>query len=405
MHFRGATGSLPATAETGDVYIVATSFTVGNETAEVGDYIVYYQAEGAQQGQWTIIEKNDTGVVTSTGLTTNAVVVADASNSVVSAGSVGSATRPIYLNNGVPTPITEAVSGTSELVFGSAVTLATIEGIEIKAELPEFEIDDELDSASTNPVENRVLYEIITQDEETVSAALNDLNDRKADKDYVDEAVSSITIDVDTELDSASTNPVENRAIYEYITEIEEVASAALNDLNDRKADKSYVDELVSSITLDVDTELDSASTNPVENRVLYQIIVDDEETVASALNDLEDRKADKSYVDEAVSSITIDVDTELDTGSTNPVMNSAVTNVILEIEQVVSASLNDLNNRKVNITDLEEGYYTKDEVDDLLSSGVTIQSLTINGANGTNGIVFDGSAPIEITLLDCGEY
>ena len=202
MHFKGPTGSLPASAETGDVYIVATSFTIGGETAEVGDYIVYFEEEGSA-GQWTIIEKNDTGVVTSTGLTANALVLADGSHTLVSAGTVGSTTRPIYLNDGVPTPITEAASGTSELVYGSAVTLATIEGVEIQAELPE--LDTDLDTGSTNAIQNSAVTNAIYELELVTASALNDLNNRKADKNYVDEAISAVTVDV---LDCGATIPV-----------------------------------------------------------------------------------------------------------------------------------------------------------------------------------------------------
>ena len=178
------------------------------------------------------------------------------------------------------------------------------------------------------------------------------MNDRKADKSYVDEAISGVTIDVDDEVDSASTNPVENRAIYEYIAEIEEVVSSSLNDLNDRKADKSYVDEAISAATIDVDMVMDSASTNPVANSAITKTIIDNELIVASALNDLETRKADKSYVDAAVSSITIDVDSELDTGSTNPIANSVISKVIVDDEKVISAAFNDLNDR---LRDVEE--------------------------------------------------
>ncbi len=254
-----------------------------------------------------------------------------------------------------------------------------------------FDIDTELDSGSTNPVANSAITSYLTDAEYVISQAFNDLEDRKADKSYVDEAVSSITIDVDSELDSgstnpvenrvvweaisaitidvdeevdsASTNPVENRAIYEYIAEIEEVVSSSLNDLNDRKADKRYVDSAVSSITIDVDTNLDSASTNPVENRVIYGAIADIEEIAGAALNDLNRRKADKSYVDDAVSSITIDVDTEMDSGSTNPVANSAVTKTILDNERVIAAAFNNLNDR---MTGVESGLTTQ------LSSGST---------------------------------
>lgn len=214
-----------------------------------------------------------------------------------------------------------------------------------------IEVDDHIDSASTNPVENRVLYQIITDNEETISAALNDLNNRKADISYVDEAVSSITIDIDSELDSGSTNPVENQAITNVLLDVEETVAAALNDLNDRKADKEYVDEAVSSITIDIDSELDSASTNPVENQAVTNALLDVEETVAAALNDLNDRKADKDYVDEAVSSITIDVDSELDSASTNPVENRVIYQTIVDNEETVAAALNDLNDRIDNFS------------------------------------------------------
>ena len=200
------------------------------------------------------------------------------------------------------------------------------------------------------------ISEVIQQDEMTVSAALNDLNDRKADKTYVDEAISASTIEVDSQLDSASTNPVENRVIYQVIVDDEEAISSALNDLNSRKADKSYVDSAVSSITIDVDSTLDSASTNPVENRVIYQVIADDEEVISAALNDLNDRKADKTYVDSAISASTLDIDDDLDSGSTNPVANSAITSAINELrvdldemDEVTSAAFNDLNDRKAD--------------------------------------------------------
>lgn len=218
-----------------------------------------------------------------------------------------------------------------------------------------IDIDSELDSASTNPVENQAITNALFDVEETVAAALNDLNDRKADISYVEEIASSITIDVDSELDSASTNPVENQAVTNALLDVEETVAAALNDLNDRKADKEYVDDAVSSITIDVDSELDSASTNPVENRVITQVILDNEEAVAAALNDLNDRKADKDYVDEAVSSVTIDVDSELDSASTNPVENQAITNALLDVEETVAAALNDLNDRKADISYVDE--------------------------------------------------
>ena len=185
----------------------------------------------------------------------------------------------------------------------------------------EIDVDDQLDSASTNPVENRAIYKVIVENEVVTSAALNDLNDRvtnlsdvtvaisleledKADKDYVDEAIeealSGITFDVDDHLDSASTNPVENRVLEQIIRENEYVTSSALNDLNNRFLVLSGISEnaitgatqsgsgnVVTSITVNdnvltaalgdasitIDTALSSSSTNPVENRVVNNAI------------------------------------------------------------------------------------------------------------------------------------
>ena len=193
------------------------------------------------------------------------------------------------------------------------------------------------------------ISEVIQQDEETVAAALNDLNDRKADKEYVDEAVSSITIAVDDHIDSASTNPVQNKVV------------------------KEYIDEAVSSITIDIDSELDTGSTNPVANSAVTQHLVDTEYVISQALNDLNTRKADKSYVDTAVSSITIDVDSELDSGSTNPVANSAVTKTIIDNELIVASALNDLNGRVDELSGETPWYAKKDDI--------IVTSFTLNGS------------------------
>lgn len=126
----------------------------------------------------------------------------------------------------------------------------------------------------------------------------------KADKEYVDEAIeealSGITFDVDDHLDSASTNPVENRVLEQIIRENEYVTSSALNDLNNRFLVLSGISEnaitgatqsgsgnVVTSITVNdnvltaalgdasitIDTALSSSSTNPVENRVVNNAI------------------------------------------------------------------------------------------------------------------------------------
>lgn len=292
MHYKGVADSLPATAETGDVYIVGTQFTISGETAEVGDYIVYHDPEG-----WSIIEKNDTGAVTSTGLTSGAMVLADGTHALVSAGTVGNTNTPIYLNAGVPTAIDAPESGTTELVYGSAVTLATVQGLDIIAELPE--LDTELNSGSTNGVQNSAITRVILENEEAVAAALNDLNDG-----------------------------------------INDLSSALTNNYYD----KGEVDNLISASTA---------------------VVVNCGATITTAVTTL-------ATVDGTAITTNIGVS---DCGATIDVNDSGSTVVATVAGQNITAK-------------------------------VGMQTLKIAGANGlANGVEFDGTTPIEILVLDCGEY
>ena len=213
-------------------------------------------------------------------------------------------------------------------------------------------VDSALDTGSTHPVQNKVVYQYILDNELAIAASLNDLNDRKADKSYVDAAVSSITIDVDSVLDSASTNPVENRVIYD-----------ALNN-----------------VSIDVDDHMDSASTNPVQNKVLWKVIADDEKVTSAALNDLEDRKADKTYVDDAIENITIDVDDQLDSASTNPVENRVVYNALEE-----KADADYVENAVEDVIDYV------DEVS-AVTETIAVTGVTIAGAgNAVGDVSFNG--------------
>ena len=82
----------------------------------------------------------------------------------------------------------------------------------------------------------------------------------------------------------------------EELAEAEEVAAAALNDLNEKKADKEYVEDALKNM----DT---SSLASKEELEALRNEVITNEEIVASALNDLEDRKADKEYVEDAITS------------------------------------------------------------------------------------------------------
>ena len=249
---------------------------------------------------------------------------------------------------------------------------------------------------------------------------------------------------IDTELDLDSTNPVENQAISSAITRIEIVTSAALNDINVRldevsglaednaaalelKADKATtytkqeVDDLISASTITVDDEMSSASTNPVENRVIWAVFEEDEKVTAAALNDLNEKVDELSgtvvdisdavsgmytaeEIDDMIDDVRITVDDEFDSGSTNPVENRLITSAITTIDKVTSAALNDLNGRLYDTTsdvnsldsqvydlntqvnqfgeDIEDIWDTIDNMGQLTAN--TLTGITVNNKNGT---------------------
>ena len=244
-------------------------------------------------------------------------------------------------------------------------------------------VDSALDTGSTHPVQNKVVYQYILDNELAIAASLNDLNDRKADKSYVDAAVTSVTIDVDSVLDSASTNPVENRVIY--------------NALN--------------NVSIDVDDHMDSASTNPVENKVVWKVIRDDEKVMSAAVNDLNDRKADKTYVDDAICGVTIEVDDALDSASTKPVENRVVTNaltgkadksqVVHDAEYVSTGSTHEIRfydaSGNTLSTIVADDFIKDGMVDDMYISGSTLVVEFNADANKQDILILLETSPMPI--------
>ena len=215
-----------------------------------------------------------------------------------------------------------------------------ISGIDLSEYVKVEDVEDFLDSASTNPVQNKVIFN-----------ALSNLD--------LDGYVK--TEDVEDFLDSASTNPVQNKVIFDALSNL---------DLD------GYVK------VEDVEDFLDSASTNPVQNQVITR-----------ALNDLDERKADITYVDQAIEGVRIDVDDHLDSASTNPVENRAIVGTIFDIEEAIAAAFNDLDQKKAdrdelnglgdrisNVeTNLSNNYYNKTEIDDMFADSASAMTDDLN--------------------------
>ena len=82
MHYKGDTATVPTSPASGDVYHVTKKITSGlgdGVNAEVGDFITYYKATGAQSGSWSVWDKNVDGALYSGNdiLTSGNIVVAD----------------------------------------------------------------------------------------------------------------------------------------------------------------------------------------------------------------------------------------------------------------------------------------------------------------------------------------
>ena len=128
-------------------------------------------------------------------------------------------------------------------------------------------------------------------------------------------------------------------------------------------------------------------------DKIIKKVIVDNERITAAALNDLEVNKQDVLTAGQGIDitnnviSATLDVtvDDVLDSGSTNPVANSAITsefdeikNIIDENELIIAAALNDLDERK-----LDASAYTPTDLSDLyaLSAVVSANSVVVAAA------------------------
>lgn len=114
----------------------------------------------------------------------------------------------------------------------------------------------------------------------------------------------------------------------EELAEAEEVAAAALNELNEKKADKEYVEDALKNM----DT---SSLASKEELEALRNEVITNEEIVASSLNDLKD----------ALGNLDIDIDT-----------STIVTkDEFTDVEEVWAASYNLLNQK---ISDVQQYIY-----------------------------------------------
>jgi len=235
-------------------------------------------------------------------------------------------------------------------------------------------VDTALDGSSTNPVENRVIYNKIDEVEQVTAAALNELNETlsgKADSNSVYTKTEANDL-LDEKLDVSAYTPTD---LSNYYTKSETSGatqiSTAISKLATNEALLNVYERLDGSISfLDSETyrKYDTSGATELSTAFAAKQDVLSAGTSIDITNDVISvtGKVDTSAVTTSVTSASTDseiptakavydaiptggggsitVDTALDSGSTNPVENRVIYNKIDEVEQVTAAGINALN-------------------------------------------------------------
>ena len=160
-------------------------------------------------------------------------------------------------------------------------------------------------------------------------------------------------LQIDSALNSTSTNPVENKVIYEALdSKVDKEIGKGLssNDFTDELKDK-LVNLNPGGSAITVDAELSATSENPVQNKVIYtalenKVNVDGNKVLSS--NDFTDAEKEKlSGI--APNATAVTVDRLLDKDSENAVSNKAVTNNI-------NTLTGNINNLQTAVNELQAG-------------------------------------------------
>lgn len=424
MNYKGATSTLPSTGvKKGDFYIADSQITIPAEssatqsaaTAENGDYII--ARTGGASATWDVVEKNLDGAVTSTGMTNEQIVIADGNGRAIKSVDpanilVGSATTAVSAITSVSAQTID-LSGVQNADDLKAIeALAGTEGVLKKTAANTWELVDVIDTVSDfsgltengSLVDAKVVKDVIVQNERITSAALNDLNDRINE---LSGATPSLETTLSVSGDSAITVTVGEETSNALVVPYAVSASTAVSALT-----------IVNTVKTEAELSALTETGSYVDAKLIRDVIYDNEEVTSAALNNLNDRINELSgnsrpIIDtiEAFSGVSA-------TGSL--VDAKVVRDVIADNEEVVASSLNDLNDRIIAISgntgniegrvaDLEDGLgdafdaigEVNNRVDDLEDAicGLTFSNyasaITING---TQHVVVDNG-------VDLGDY
>jgi len=340
------------------------------------------------------------------------------------------------VENGQPKLPVSSVLAEGELAINYAKGYETISLLNSESGITRFSSDDyytllKLGSGFTGENSANTVTSVIRDNELVIAAALNDLDDRKMDLSaYTPTDLSNYYTKDETsgrtEISSALGAKVNSQTFISHTADTNVHVTSEEKEEWNAKADESWVNE-----------KLGSAFTGTNSGVTITEYIEANEEVIAAALNDLNQGKLDASaytptdlsnyytkdeiddellnyYTKEETSGATeledafaekVDVlwiEEKLGSGFTGANSANTVTEVIETNEKVIAASLNDLDDRKMDLsaytpTDLSN-YYTKSQ-----TSGKT----EISTALGTkeNALVIDSTAKTSSFSAEVGKY
>lgn len=271
--------------------------------------------------------------------------------------------------------------------------------------------DDRLSAATSMVDADKMLSNAIDDNSMVIAAAANNLNERINEavdkfqivfgKSAADTVSAEELYEEDANLSGASSMAEADRMLSRVVDENAFVTSAALNNLNTRS---NIISGDVKSAISRLDTVDINIETLNDKIKNLDAIDVDNTLTKTSAIT--EDGKV--------VYTIGVIIDNSLDENSSLPVANSAVSTVIKENEEVVAAALNDLNNRLIELSGNSHDERVDDIIRDLdaledtvdnLSSGLTdVRDVAEDSANDIRNIE-SGMTDIQNDISELADY
>ena len=252
--------------------------------------------------------------------------------------------------------------------------------------------------SSDKKLDNYVTVSDFEEAMQVASAALNDLEATKLEKSVFDEALENLYTKEEADDDSL-------------------VVASALNDLEEKKLDKLDFDEMLESLETQLSDfytkeEIDNAelvttsALNDLDGRIgdienafkeLDKYFDENELIISSALNDLEEKKADKDDLTALIDNVYTKEEIDDD-------------------HLVISTSLNDLNTRLISASNnietignsIDEIYNGLDEISDTLNtkqdtlvSGTNIKTINNQSILGSGNITIEGASGGQTNVIE----